>query len=212
MAWYRVGMKSLLYPKHRDGRTTIHRGAYNSWRAMKERCYGKKYWARKHYSGKGITVCDRWRIGPDGFANFLADMGDRPDGMSLDRIDNSKGYCPENCRWADQKQQVRNSSRVTNAIITQDELANAKVSMSSVYCRIRKGWSKEAALNTPGQQWKRTKVYGPCPICGATWERRGAKFCCREHYIAWVKTRPRGKENRFLKGGGSNEKKGKEKI
>lgn len=194
-------MKKILYPKTQDGRTTIHKGAYNSWRAMKDRCYSKKYWARKHYAGKGITVCDRW-LGEDGFANFLSDMGDRPEGHSLDRIDNDGNYCPENCRWATQEEQLANSARVLNAKITAAEAATASCSISVVYKRLRAGWSKEDALHTPID--KSLKVYGPCPVCGKTFgkERKGCTYCCKECSRIGIKRkaalRRRGKDGTFL--------------
>jgi hypothetical protein len=80
---------------------------YASWSAMRTRCLGRGDEAtRRKYAG--VTICERW----DSFANFLADMGERPPGTSLDRIDNSKGYSLENCRWADQVVQARNTRSV----------------------------------------------------------------------------------------------------
>lgn len=80
---------------------------YRSWKAMLERCRNPNAPNYHLYGGRGITVCDRW-LGRDGFVNFLADMGARPKGTSLDRINTDGDYEPGNCRWADAKTQSTN--------------------------------------------------------------------------------------------------------
>lgn len=77
---------------------------YASWVAMKYRCLNSNHVAYARYGGRGIKVCQHWLI----FENFLADMGKRPAGATLDRINVDGNYCVENCRWASRKQQSRN--------------------------------------------------------------------------------------------------------
>jgi len=78
---------------------------YCVWQAMKQRCLNPKNHAYKYYGGRGIGVCNEWM---HNFSQFCEDMGPRPKGYSLDRIDNSLGYSPDNCRWAGNKTQQRN--------------------------------------------------------------------------------------------------------
>jgi hypothetical protein len=77
---------------------------YHSWAGMIARCTNPKNSRYKDWGGRGIKVCERWRK----FKNFLADMGQKPTGMSLDRINNDGDYRPDNCRWATWKEQNHN--------------------------------------------------------------------------------------------------------
>lgn len=81
---------------------------YNSWRAAKERCTNKNNKHYDIYGARGIVMCDYWS---SSFAAFYADMGDRPEGMTLDRINNDGNYEPFNCRWATHEEQVHNSRK-----------------------------------------------------------------------------------------------------
>jgi len=78
---------------------------YNAWILMLGRCYNPNGPQFHDYGGRGITVCERWRYS---YTNFLRDMGERPTGLLLDRIDNNQGYSPDNCRWTDRTTQNRN--------------------------------------------------------------------------------------------------------
>jgi hypothetical protein len=101
--------------KHGDYRSV----EYKTWKSIKRRCYNLNEPQFKDYGGRGLTVCDRWL---EDYENFLADMGRRPSSKhSIDRIDNNKGYFPENCRWVTRDIQNSNTRKtvfITHAGIT----------------------------------------------------------------------------------------------
>jgi hypothetical protein len=84
---------------------------YRSWASMIVRCTNSNRVGWRDYGGRGIRVCKRWLS----FPAFFKDMGRRPEGMSLDRINNDRGYSPSNCRWATSQQQNLNRSKPRNA-------------------------------------------------------------------------------------------------
>ncbi|EWS54333.1 hypothetical protein X551_02874 [Methylibium sp. T29] len=124
---------------------------YRSWSSMIQRCTTPTNHRWGLYGGRGIKVCDRWFE----FANFAADMGERPAGTSLDRIDVDGDYEPRNCRWATQKMQARNTRRTVYYELDGRRLP--LIEWSEIYgqsydvvrSRVRDGWELERALTTP---------------------------------------------------------------
>jgi hypothetical protein len=127
------------------------RRAYVVWMNMKGRCLNPNNPKYPRYGGRGIKVCDRWMD----FANFLADMGDRPPGSSIDRIDNDGHYEPGNCRWATPIQQQQNNSR--NVFLTArgrkaclvEWSRITKVGRKTIRRRLKEGWDVERAVSAP---------------------------------------------------------------
>lgn len=102
----KANLSATTHGHSKPGRVT---GTYRSWQAMKDRCLKEDRRDYQWYGAKGITICERWL---ESFENFLEDMGERPPGTSLDRIDPFGNYEPSNCRWADSKTQRMNQRRM----------------------------------------------------------------------------------------------------
>lgn len=138
-------------PFSRHGHAFPQSPTYKSWFCMKQRCTNPKRKEYLHYGGRGIAVCKRWKL----FINFLADMGVRPDGTSLERKDNEKGYFKSNCRWATQAEQVSNSRRNWHLTLdgkTQTTRAWERergLGRGTIGNRLRNGWGSDLAISTP---------------------------------------------------------------
>lgn len=138
--------------KHGHKRRNKISKIYISWISMVQRCVNSNRKNYKNYGGRGITVCKRWGK----FENFLEDMGEKPEGHQIDRIDNNGNYCKSNCRWTTPKQNSRNRSNhriinfngKTQCLSAWAEKFNIRV--GTLRARIYKyHWSIEKALTTP---------------------------------------------------------------
>ena len=126
---------------------------YYSWVEMRRRCLNKTHYMFPRYGARGISVCKRWE---NSFDNFLTDMGIRPEGTSLDRVDNKKGYSKKNCRWATSREQIINRS-ITRWITYKGKkmcLADWAIKTGLPASRISQridnwGWSVKDALTQP---------------------------------------------------------------
>lgn len=148
--------------KHGHNRVGKESKTYRVWSKTIQRCYNKNYPGYKHYGGRDITVCNRWLDKKNGYRNFLADMGECPPGMSLDRINNDKltnGYSPKNCRWA-------TINRMNNHIISYNDKDQCITGLAEEHnigantLRYRlyvKKMSIEEALMIPIGKYKRNK-------------------------------------------------------
>jgi len=124
---------------------------YHIWSCMKSRCHNKANRAYRYYGAKGVAVCDEWR---DSFEQFLADMGNAPEGMSIERIDVYGNYEPSNCKWATIEEQANN--KTNNRYLTLDGVTltaaqwGRKLGIRShtILRRLRDGWTVDRALMT----------------------------------------------------------------
>lgn len=151
--------QNLKHGRARHGQQNL---TWRTWAAMRGRCLCAGNVGYKHYGGRGITICERWL---ESFNNFLMDMGERPDGMTLGRINNDGPYCKENCRWETPAQQACNK-RTTRFVTACGETKTisqwAKIlntSFATIFGRIDRGWTGEEAVTAPIKRNSRSREF-----------------------------------------------------
>ena len=138
---------------------------YYVWIEMRQRCNNSNNKVFKHYGGRGIKVCKLWDIADwkgTGFNNFLKDMGKRPKGFTVERVNNNGNYTPSNCKWVNRKEQNRN---MRNNITYKGEYAvDASLRLTEgryktlVGLRLKLGWAKQRAFTEPVHKTKEEKL------------------------------------------------------
>lgn len=124
------------FQRVRDGR--VFHELYNTHQMMVRRCFDPDMKSYAAYGANGVTVTERW-VGPDGFWNFVLDMGKRPEGTTLDRVDPFGDYTPENCRWANSRIQA-NNTRLQNSL-------NTSGCQGVHWCKRDNYWVSQITLN-----------------------------------------------------------------
>lgn len=157
-----IGPKKSTRNSHKITHGKTRTPEHKIWVEMRQRCNNPNSQSYDRYGGRGIKVCSAWE---DSFQAFIADMGARSAGQSLDRIDNDKGYGPGNCRWASRTEQQRNTSRnimLSYNGVTQCVSAWAKqlnYTDKLIWNRLNNlNWSVEKALSTPPRKHKEYNV------------------------------------------------------
>ncbi len=117
------GVEHYAFKHGMASRTKGKDRIYSIWVAMRQRCNDINDQQYHDYGGRGIRVCKEW----DHFINFYNDLGERPEGMQLDRIDNDGNYCKENCRWADMKTQANNRRTTRHHIINGEKIKHSNL-------------------------------------------------------------------------------------
>jgi hypothetical protein len=151
-------LKGLKRTRHGHRCRGVSSKTYDAWASMTQRCYDPKCDSYQLYGGRGIRVCDRWRD----FACFLEDMGERPEGMSLDRFPDADGdYRPGNARWATAIQQAnnkRNNVRITHGgrtLTIAEWSRETGIPFFCIYARLFKlGWHPSDAITKPSRKGK----------------------------------------------------------
>lgn len=152
----------MSYVKHLNSKKEENGGRtkeYISWMSIKARCLSKDSQQYKYYGARGISICEEWLAN---FQNFLNDMGKAPSSLhTIDRVDNNKGYCPQNCRWATKKEQARNRRSTNFFYLNGEKLTGTEyaikigVAPSTFRYRLALGWSLDKIKSEPPRRGPR---------------------------------------------------------
>lgn len=159
---------------------------YGGWQQMKQRCSNPNNINYKHYGARGISVCESWR---SSFSNFLADMGEKPEGHSLERIDNDGPYSPENCKWATEVEQKRNQRNTIKVVIGGVEYIAIELAHKSglkcdtIVCRAKKGLTMDEVMSRGRHYYSKRKITDKYRSAIATRNEksRSRPFCKHGH-------------------------------
>ena len=159
---------------------------WRSWKSMMDRCFLKTHKSYARYGGRGVLPCEEWSV----FENFYRDMGERPKGTTLGRIDNSLGYFAANCRWETTKQQTRNRRSTHYLEIFGEKRAISEwcemygIEHDVVSRRLAKGWSAQDAVTKPKRKQKNSRT--PIVPLGHQIEKRMVEVPARDGKTARV--------------------------
>lgn len=192
------GNKIIRKKRYKHGHSNVNgkrSPTYDSWFNMKQRCLNPNHPYYKNYGNKGITICEEWIE----FKNFLADMGERPKGKTLDRIDNNKGYFFDNCKWSTPKEQANNTSRkLTKEEILKRKKKKRKEILKKKKEKIEKHLFKLNGIIIPFEYIEKTKEYKIICKCKRIFlvKKRNLRYtlhCC------FCTNSKRGRRNNFIK-------------
>jgi hypothetical protein len=144
----RIDTLKRIRTKHGHAKKSGMTREYSTWLGMKSRCHIPTTPNYNNYGGRGIKVCRRWR---NSFENFLKDMGKKPKGLSIDRINNDGNYEPSNCRWANRSQQNKNQRSRPRRLAWPKNPTLSDVVISK---RLKRGWPMDMATTIPSTRKK----------------------------------------------------------
>lgn len=173
-------MPNQYKPRHGHARKATRTRTHRIWSGMIARCRYPSW-----YTFRGIRVCDRWQT----YENFLADMGEAPEGKSIDRIDNDGDYCPENCRWATDTEQMNNRGcnvHLTIGGVTKTLSQWARetgIPKTTISQRIKRGWPADRILRKTSAREKMVTIGGVTKSITQWSSESGVSFWALAHRV-----------------------------